>query len=150
MVLTRIPHVFLKYSGPNKINSGERKWHALGGDTLWRNLARGQYGNRVTAPWEIMRQHSTEVYFRLSLGSIGYVRCIPRSWLNLCRADGRQDKIRFCCSSFNFQLHFTKKRSSLNLWIKKKKQKRKQKKRTLSTVLRIFYFSLFGTECALA
>ena len=65
----RIPHVFLKYSGPNKMNSGESKWPAHGRDTLWRNLARGQYENRVTAHWEIMRQHSTGVDFRLSFES---------------------------------------------------------------------------------
>ena len=65
----RVRYVFLKYSRPNKINSGESKWHAHGRDTLWRNFARGKYENRVTAPWEIMRQYGTEVYFRLSLES---------------------------------------------------------------------------------
>ena len=63
----RIPHVFLKYSGPNKMNSGESQWHAHIRDTLWRNSARGQCENRVTTPCEIMRQHSTEVDFRLSV-----------------------------------------------------------------------------------
>ena len=57
---------------------------------------------------------------------IGYVRCKPCSWLNLCRAYGRQNKIRYCCSSFNFQLHCTTKRSSLQLYIKKdRKESRK-------------------------
>ena len=51
---------------------------------------------------------------------IGYVRCKPCSWLNLCRAYGRQNKIRYCCSSFNFQLHCTTKRSSLQLLKKTK------------------------------
>ena len=51
---------------------------------------------------------------------IGYVRCKPCSWLNLCRAYGRQNKIRYCCSSFNFQLHCTTKRSSLQLFKKTK------------------------------
>ena len=50
---------------------------------------------------------------------IGYVRCRPCSWLNLCRAYGRQNKILYCCSSFNFQLHCTTKRSSLQLYLKK-------------------------------
>ena len=65
----RVPYVFLKYPPSNKINSGEGKRHAHGRDTLWRNLARGQYKNRVTAPCEIIRQHSTEGYFRFSLES---------------------------------------------------------------------------------
>ena len=57
---------------------------------------------------------------------IGYVRCKPCSWLNLCRAYGRQNKIRYCCSSFNFQFHCTTKRSSLQLYKKKdRKENRK-------------------------
>ena len=56
---------------------------------------------------------------------IGYVRCKPCSWLNLCRAYGRQNKIRYCCSSFNFQLHCTTKRWSLQLYKKKKKIEKK-------------------------
>ena len=48
---------------------------------------------------------------------IGYVRCKPCSWLNFCRAYGRRNKIRYCCSSFNFQLHCTTKRWSLQLYI---------------------------------
>ena len=58
---------------------------------------------------------------------IGYVRCKPCSWLNLCRAYGRQNKIRYCSSSFNFQLHCTTKRSSLQLYIKKKDRKENRK-----------------------
>ena len=46
----RILHVFLKYSGPKKVNSGESKRHAHGRDMLWRNLTKGHYENRVTAP----------------------------------------------------------------------------------------------------
>ena len=65
----RIPHVFLEYFGPNKMNSGENKWLAHGRDTPWRNHVRGQYENRVTAHWEIMKQNSTEVDFRLSFES---------------------------------------------------------------------------------
>ena len=71
----RIPHVFLKYSGPKKVNSGESKRHAHGRDMLWRNLTKGQYENRVTAPWEIMRQHSAEVDFRLSFESDRWFTC---------------------------------------------------------------------------
>ena len=59
---------------------------------------------------------------------IGYVRCKACSWLNLCRAYGRQNKIRYCCSSFNFQFHCTTKRSSLQLYKKKKKKKKIEKK----------------------
>ena len=58
---------------------------------------------------------------------IGYVRCKPCSWLNLCRAYGRQNKIRYCCSSFNFQLHCSTKRSSLQLCKKKKNRKENRK-----------------------
>ena len=53
MVLTRIHHVFLKYSGPNNINSGESKWQALGRDTLWRNFARGQYRIELLLPGKL-------------------------------------------------------------------------------------------------
>ena len=60
---------------------------------------------------------------------IGYVRCKPCSWLNLCRAYGRQNKIRYCCSSFNFQLHCTTKRSSLQLYIYIKKKDRKENRK---------------------
>ena len=119
MVLMRVPYVFLKYSRPNNINSGESKWHAHGRDTLWRNFARGKYENRVTAPWEIMRQYGKKFIFASLSSPIGYVRCKPCSWLNLCRAYGRQNKILYCCSSFNFQLHCTTKRSSLQLYFKK-------------------------------
>ena len=59
---------------------------------------------------------------------IGYVRCKPCSWLNLCRAYGRQNKIRYCCSSFNFQLHCTTKRSSLQLYKKNRKENRKNER----------------------
>ena len=120
MVLIRVPYVFLKYSRPNNINPGESKWHARGRDTLWRNFARGKYENRVTAPWEIMRQYGKKFIFASLSSPIGYVRCKPCSWLNLCRAYGRQNKIRYCCSSFNFQLHCTTKRSSLQLLKKTK------------------------------
>ena len=57
---------------------------------------------------------------------IGYVRCKPCSWLNLSRAYDRQDKIRYCCSSFDFQLHCNTKRSSLQLY-KKKNRKENRK-----------------------
>ena len=60
---------------------------------------------------------------------IGYVRCKPCSWLNLCRAYGRRNKIRYCCSSFNFQLHCTTKRSSLQLYIYIKKKDRKENRK---------------------
>ena len=60
---------------------------------------------------------------------IGYVRCRPCSWLNLCRAYGRQNKIRYCCSSFNFQLHCTTKRWSLQLYKKKKIEKKTENPR---------------------
>ena len=65
----RVRYVFLKYPRPNKINSGESKWHAHERDTLWRNFAIRKYESRVTASWEIMTQYGTEVYFRLSLES---------------------------------------------------------------------------------
>ena len=58
---------------------------------------------------------------------IGYVRCKPCSWLNLCRAYVPQNKIRYCCCSFNFQLHCTTKRSSLQLYIKKKIEKKTER-----------------------
>ena len=78
---------------------------------------------------------------------IGYVRCKPCSWLNLCRAYVRKTKyvIAVLRSISNF---IVLQNDHLFNYIKKKRIK--QKKRTLSTVLRIFYFSLFGTECALA
>ena len=125
----RVPYVFLKYSRPNNINSGESKWHAHGRDTLWRNFASGKYENRVTAPWEIMRQYGTEVYFRLSLSlssPIGYVRCKPCSWLNLCKAYGRQNKIRYCC--LHSISHFiVLKNDHLSNYIKKKIAKKNRK-----------------------
>ena len=69
------------------------------------------------------------IFASLSLSSpIGYVRCKPCSWLNLCRAYGRQNKIRYCCSSFNFQLHCTTKRSSLQLYKKNRKENRKNER----------------------
>ena len=129
MVLMRVPYVFLKYSRPNNINSGESKWHAHGRDTLWRNFARGKYENRVTAPWEIMRQYGKKFIFASLSSPIGYVRCKPCSWLNLWRAYGRQNKIRYCCSSFNFQLHCTTKRWSLQLYKKKKIEKKTENPR---------------------
>ena len=69
------------------------------------------------------------IFASLSLSSpIGYVRCKPCSWLNLCRAYGRKNKIRYCCSSFNFQLHCTTKRSSLQLYKKNRKENRKNER----------------------
>ena len=56
---------------------------------------------------------------------IGYVRCKPCSWLNLCRAYGRQNKIRYCCSSFNFQ--FVLQNDRLFNYIKKKDRKENRK-----------------------
>ena len=99
-------------------------------------------------PGKLWENTAPKFIFASLSSPIDYVRCKPCSWLNLCRAYGRQNKIRYCCSSFNFQLHCTTKRWSLQLYIKKKKKDRKENRK--STVLRIFYFSLFGTECALA
>ena len=46
----RILHVFLKYSGPKKVNSGESKRHAHGRDMLWRNLTKGHYEIELLLP----------------------------------------------------------------------------------------------------
>ena len=67
------------------------------------------------------------------------MRCRPCSWRNLSSAYGRQNKIRYCFSSFNFQIPCITSQSSLKLYIYQKK--RKQKKPTSSTMFRIF--SLF-------
>ena len=109
------------------ISTREKVSDTRTGETHCGGIARGKYENRVTAPWEIMRQYSKKFIFASLSSPIGYVRCKPCSWLNLCRAYGRQNKIRYCSSSFNFQFHCTTKRSSLQLYIKKKDRKENRK-----------------------
>ena len=78
-------------------------------------------------PGKLWENTAPKFIFASLSSPIGYVRCKACSWLNLCRAYGRQNKIRYCCSSFNFQFHCTTKRSSLQLYKKKKKKKKDRK-----------------------
>ena len=121
MVLMRVRYVFLKYSRPNKINSGESKWHAHGRDTHCGGILLEESTKvELLLPGKLWYNKAQKFIFASLSSPIGYVRCKPCSWLNLCRAYGRQNKIRYCCSSFNFQLHCTTKRSSLQLLKKTK------------------------------
>ena len=106
MVLMRVPYVFLKYSRPNNINSGESKWHAHGRDTLWRNFASGKYENRVTAPWEIMRQYGTEVYFRLSLSRVRLVTFAANHVRDLIYAGHMVEKTKYVIAVFRSIFNF--------------------------------------------
>ena len=81
-------------------------------------------------PGKLWENTAPKFIFASLSSPIDYVRCKPCSWLNLCRAYGRQNKTkRYCCSSFNFQLHCTTKRSSLQLYKKKKIEKKTENPR---------------------
>ena len=131
MVLMRVRYVFLKYSRPTR----EKVSDTRTGETHYGGILLEESTKiELLLPGKLWDNTAPKFIFAPLSSPIGYVRCKPCSWLNLCRAYGRQNKIRYCCSSFNFQLT---KWSSLQL-LKKLK------------LLRIFYFSLFGTECTLA
>ena len=101
-------------------------------------------------PGKLWGNTAPKLIFASLSSSIGYVRCRLCSWLNLYSVYGRQNKIRYCFSSFNIQLHCTTKQSSLKLYKKRKKEKKTEKKYLIHGAQNLFYFSLFGTECTLA
>ena len=103
------------------ISTREKVSDTRTGETLTRGILLEESTKiELLLPGKLWDNTAPKFIFASLSSPIGYVRCKPCSWLNLCRAYGRQNKIRYCCSSFNFQLHCTTKRSSLQSYKKKK------------------------------
>lgn len=89
-----------------------------------------------------MRQHSTEVDFRLAAD---HVRDL---FYTACTVDKTKYVITFLRLISNYVVLQD---NSLKNYIKKEKKKRKKKKKTLiHGAQNHFYFSLFGTGCTFA
>ena len=72
----RIPHVFLKYSGPKKVNSGESKRHAHGRDMLWRNLTKGHYEIELLLPEKLWDNTAPKLIFASHSSLIAGLRAL--------------------------------------------------------------------------
>ena len=66
---TRILLMSRKYSGLHKMHSQDGEWHVHGEEMRRRAFARGNYERKVTDLWQILRQHSIQVDFRLFIES---------------------------------------------------------------------------------
>ena len=126
MVLMRVPYVSSNIL--TRIRSTQAKVSDTRmGETDCREILLGDSTKiELLLPGKLWDNTAPKFIFASLSSPIGCVRCRPCSWLNLCRAYGRQNKIRYCCSSFNFQLHCTTKRSSLQLYFKKKGKKNRK------------------------
>ena len=58
-----------KYSGLQKMHSQDGEWHVHGEEMRPRAFARGNYERKVSDLWQILRQHSIQVDFRLFVES---------------------------------------------------------------------------------
>ena len=89
----RVRYVFLKYSRPTR----EKVSDTRTGETHYGGILLEESTKiELLLPGKLWDNTAPKFIFASLSSPIGYVRCKPCSWLNLCRAYGRQNKIRYC------------------------------------------------------